>query len=231
MSGSVAVAGACGGCGASTLSAGIALAWACAGAQAVLAELDLERGDLAGAWGIPADRTLADLVAVAEELGPGHLDQVAHPHASGLMVLLAPGRADAAAPWRGAPAGRLAAALGARGPWVADAGPVLDGPAAGAAAAAGRVVVVAPPSVAGARRARALAARLAALGGPDPGLVISGAAGAGDLGDRALGRAAGLEVVARLPRDPRGAGELAAGRLPRRGPLVREVERLAEAWA
>ena len=63
------VAGASGGCGASLLAGrSLALAWAQAGAAAWLVELDLERGDLAGAGSSPGDRTIADLRPVAAEL-------------------------------------------------------------------------------------------------------------------------------------------------------------------
>ncbi len=89
--GPLVVAGASGGCGASLVAGALALRWAAAGGRPWLVELDLERGDLAGAWGLPADRTIADLVPVAAELDGGHLRAAALPHPSGVSLLPGPG--------------------------------------------------------------------------------------------------------------------------------------------
>ncbi len=80
----VVVVGACGGCGASMIAGALALAWARDDARVWLMELDLERGDRGGAWDLPAERTLDDLAAVADELDSGHLNRAVHAHPSGV---------------------------------------------------------------------------------------------------------------------------------------------------
>ena len=105
--GTFVVVGACGGSGASLIAGALALCWARDGAPVWLMELDLERGDLGGAWDLPAARTLADLAAVMEEVDAGQLDRAAHDHPSGVRVILAPagagiaGGLDRRRPWPG----------------------------------------------------------------------------------------------------------------------------------
>jgi len=224
----VVVSGAAGGCGASTLACGLALAWARARRPTCLLELDLDRGDLAGALGVEPDRSLADLVPVAGELAPEHLRQAAYPHESGLAVLLGPGRPGASAEWDAGALERLLAAARSKRACVADAGAGAPAPAVTAAATA--VLVVAPACHAGARRARRLAAML-----PDARARLVAApprcAPDQELSPRALGLAAGMEVRASLPLAEREAADLGAGRWPRgrRAPLARAIAALAEA--
>jgi pilus assembly protein CpaE len=106
----VLVIGAAGGCGASTVAGALALAWARAGRPSRLIELDLERGDLAGAWGIPAERTIADLLPVLAELTTEHVERAAYVHPSGCSLLLAPALPGAGRPWDEAATARLLAA-------------------------------------------------------------------------------------------------------------------------
>jgi len=227
----ILVLGAVGGCGTTLVAGGIGLAWAHAGRPACLVELDVERGDLAGDWGLPSDRTLADLAPVAAELSAGHLRQVAYPHESGLAVLLGPGRPEAARPWRAAGGALLTIAAEGRAV-VADGGSGLAG-AAPAALSAARAVVVCPASVAGARRARRLAEHLDVLDA-GRGAVLAVRRGARDeLSPRAVGRAAGMEVTAELPWAEAEGEAISAGRWPagRRRRLASALAELAEALA
>ncbi len=228
----VLVVGAVGGCGTTLVAGGIGLAWARAGRPACLVELDVERGDLAGDWGLPSDRTLADLAPVAGELSAGHLRQVAYPHESGLAVLLGPGRPGAGGPWSEAGARLLAVAAEGRAV-VADGGSGLAVVAAAAIPAARTIVVTCPASVAGARRARRLVEHLEGLGAGSPAELVVRRGARDELSPRAVGRAAGMEVAADLPWAEAEGEALSAGRWPagRRRRLASAIAELAEAVA
>ena len=208
--------------------------WAAAGGRPWLLELDLERGDLAGAWDVPADRTIADLVPVAAELDGGHLRAAALPHPSGVSLLPGPGAPRAVNAWDDAGLARLVDAAAGEGQVVVDAGAGLGRPGLVAAERGGGVLVVCPPTLAGARRARRLLDALAARGADRRAAVVV-SAGAGARRDR---RPRAREGARRQRRRraalgaPRGM-ELSAGRWsPGRGRrLHRAVERLAEAIA
>lgn len=231
------VVGASGGSGASLLAGALALSGARAGAPVWLLELDLERGDLGGSWDLPVARSLADLAAVIDELEGAHLRRAAHEHPSGVRLVLAPPAAGPADAWDVPAVTRLVDAAreeaGAQGRVVVDAGAGWLTAAGIAGARRVSVLVVCAPTLSGARRARRLVGALAAAGADARcALVVSeGAAGRGELGARALGRAVGAPVVAELPWRPREAAELGAGRWPRggRARLAAAVEGVAGA--
>jgi pilus assembly protein CpaE len=232
VTGALVVAGAAGGCGASTLAGALALCWAAAGARPWLLELDLERGDLAGAWDLPLDRTIADLAPVAAELDEDHLRAAAFPHPTGVVLLPGPGRPGASTAWEPAGLARLVDAAAGAGQVVVDAGAGLGRAGMAAAGRAGGILLVCPPTLGGARRARRLLEALGATGAEGrAALVAGGAPGHRELGVRALRRALGANVAGELPWAPGEAAELAAGRWSpgRRRPLHHAVERLAEA--
>ena len=227
---SVVVVGAVGGCGATTVACAIATYLAARGGDATLVEFDLERGDLSGRWDVPAERTIDDLVPVADELRPDHVGLVALRHPAGPRLLLGPCRPGAAATWTSDRASALIDVVRGLGPAVVDAGGFLGPHVAGACAAAGRAVVVTPPTLAGARAARSV---VAALRTWHPGvtidLAVNRGAGRDHLGDRAFAHAAGHPIAAILPRADRDADEYGGGRRrPRgRGAFERGIERLA----
>jgi pilus assembly protein CpaE len=228
----VLVLGATGGCGATTLACALALAWVRAGRSTLLLELDLDRGDLAGSLDVVPERTVADLLPVSAELTAEHLRRAAYPHRSGLSVLLGPGRAGTELAWPDSGLERLVGTAGAQTLCVVDGGTGLGRASAAAARVARQVVIVAPGSVAGARRARRLAAVLGS--GRAPRLVVAAPRGSADeeLSPRALGLAAAIDLAGELPRSEREAAQLVGGRWPtRRGRLVRSVEALAGALA
>ena len=234
MTGALVVAGASGGCGASLVASALALRWAVAGARPWLVELDLERGDLAGSWGLPADPTIGDLAPVAAELDAGHLRAAALPHPSGVSLLPAPGAPGAADAWDDAALGRLVEVAAGEGQVVIDAGSGLGRPGLVAAERAGGVLVVCPPTLGGARRARRILDALSARGaGARAALVVSAGPERGEIGTRALGRALAARVVGDLPWARREGVELSAGRWSsgRGRRLHHAVERLAEAIA
>ena len=232
MTGVLLVTGAAGGCGASLLAGALALCWAAAGARPWLLELDLDRGDLAGAWDLPLDRTIADLAPVASEVDGGHLRAAAFPHPSGVVLLPGPGRPGACEAWDAPGLARLLDAAAGEGQVVVDAGAGLGRAGRAAAGRAHGVLVVCPPTLAGARRARRLLEALAAAGADGrAALVAGGAPGRSELGVRALRRALGTNVAGELPWAPGEAADLLAGRWSpgRRRPLHLAVERVAEA--
>ncbi len=229
--------GAAGGSGVSLLAGALALCWARAGVPAWLVELDLERGDLNGAWDLPAGRTLADLAAVVDELDASHLRRAAHAHSSGVHLVLAPPSVDpASGVWERAASGRLVgaaceAAGGSGGRVVVDAGARWLLAVHLAADRRAGVLVVCPPTLAAARRARRLLGALAPSGADARcALVVSGGPDRRELSARAISRAAGASVVAELPWAPREAADLGAGRWPRgrRTRLASAVEHVAQ---
>ena len=232
MTGPIVVVGAAGGCGASLVAGALSLCWAAAGARPWLVELDLERGDLAGAWDLPADRTIADLAAVAAELDAGHLRAAALPHPSGVSLLPGPGLPGAADAWDDGGLARLVDAAAGEGRAVVDAGAGLGRAGLVAAERSGGVLVVCPPTLAGARRARRLLDALVARGAGDrAAVVVNAGPERGEIGARARGRALAANVAGELPWARREAAQLSAGRWSagRRGGLCRALERLAEA--
>lgn len=88
----IAVHGARGGSGCTFVATHLAQAFAKRATGCTLIDADLEYGDVTHALGVTGDevRTIADLVPVADELRPTHLDDVLYRHPSGFGVLLAP---------------------------------------------------------------------------------------------------------------------------------------------
>ncbi|HEX6209065.1 MAG TPA: AAA family ATPase [Actinomycetota bacterium] len=96
----VAVYGPRGGVGTTFLATNLAAACAGDGRRVILADLDLHFADVTTALGIVANgesRTIADVAALADDLGASHLEAVLHRHPRGFEILLAPPRAEQAA--------------------------------------------------------------------------------------------------------------------------------------
>lgn len=209
------VLGAIGGVGATLVAMGIALGSAAAGRAIALAEFDLERGDIAGAWGVPPERTLDDLTAVIDELMPSHVEMVCHPHSSGVWLLLAPSRASAAARWDEQATRLLLQGTRMLGDVVVDAGASLGPHVEEACRQAERIVLVVAPTIPGARRARALHDVLDAWGvDGDRLLTVNRGVGRDHLSARAFARAVGRDITTELPRSPADADSVEAGRWP-----------------
>lgn len=226
----VLVIGACGGAGSTLLAGGLALSAAAAGRPPWLLELDFDRGDLAGAWGVPCDRTLSDLLPVASELRPDHVRHARHTHRSGVGLLLAPGRPGAGDEWTAEAVGTLLPTLAGEGDTIIDGGSGLSPASCGAAHHADAILVVTPPTLAGARRSLRVCEALASAGAQCPRLVVNRGTGGADLGTDAIGVAIGVPVMAVMPYTVREATQLTAGRRPRarRGGLVEVFDAMAE---
>lgn len=219
----IVVVGATGGVGATTVASGLALATARSGTASLLLDLDFDSGDSHVGWGVPRDRTLGDLADVVDELVPDHLAVVAYEHDSGVGLLMSPAERGASARWSRVSIGRLLDAAAVHGVAVVDAGRAHPAHIDVARERAGLTVVVAPPTLRGVRRTRALVEQ----GGAGGVAVCVADWGHRELSARAFSRACGLDRVTTLPRAPREAGALASGRLvaQRRSRLG---ERLAE---
>lgn len=90
----VAVYGPRGGAGATFVATHLAAAYARRGRRCVLVDLDVMFADASAVLGVPMDetpRTVAELVALGDEVAPQHVQEVVWRHTLGFDVLLAPG--------------------------------------------------------------------------------------------------------------------------------------------
>lgn len=228
------VVGTAGGVGATLVACGVALATVAAGRATALAEFDLERGDIAGAWGVPPERTIDDLTGVLDELAPGHVEMVCHPHASGVWLLLAPCRANAGMSWGTATTRLLLRCTRMLGDVVVDAGTSLGPHVEEACRQASRIVMVSAPTLAGARRTRAFDQVLDAWDVTgERRLIVNRGVGRDHLSTRAFTRAVGWPGATDLVASAREADELEAGRwVSGRGrrSVVAVIQELVDEW-
>lgn len=145
----VAIAGAKGGVGTTTLAIHLALHLAGASDRRLcLVEFDLQAGDFRSLLDLPYRRSISELAGVSEELSVRHLDDTLYGHPSGLRVLLAPEEGEQAEDVTAAVARNVVAALRARhdltiidlGAWLSEAG-------AAACELADDVIIVTTPDV------------------------------------------------------------------------------------
>jgi Flp pilus assembly CpaE family ATPase len=222
----VVVIGAAGGVGTSLVAAGIALALADSGEPVGLLDL---AGDLAGAWRVPPDRTIGDLLPVVDELEPRHVELVALRHPSNVALMLGPPAGAGGDAWSRPAAARLLQCATTLGVLVVDAGTVV-GASCEEACARGQVVIVAAKTIAGARSARARIDRLRPASPMTPLLLVNAGVGRDHLSTRAFARAVGHPVAVELGRVDRDADDVGAGRLPgRRRSLVTAIDVLIRA--
>ena len=218
------VVGAGGGCGTSLLALGLALASGRRPARTRLVDLAVG-GDLAGGMGVPPDRTVSDLRPVIDELAEDHLDSIALPHRSGVELLAGSPRDE----WDADATTRLVAAASRSAAVVVDVGCGASVRLRGAVDAGAVVVMVAPPTIAGARRASIAAASA----GPDMAVVVGVTPGRSELGARSFARTSRLRVIGSIPACAGEACELTAGRWPtgRRSRLARALTSIADGIA
>lgn len=221
--------GAAGGSGASLLAGGLALSWVQSGRDPLLVDLDLERGDLADRWDLPRERTLGDLVAVAQEVDARQLERASVRSAAGVRVIAAPGGLSVGRSWDEPTAARLCAALGAQGDVVFDA-PGAGAPMRAAIGVCRAVVMVCPATLAGVGRAARLLEDARADGWDDRVAFVLALGRRSQVSERAFGRALGVSVIASLPWSEHEAREIAGGRWPtgRRRPLTDAIRELGE---
>jgi pilus assembly protein CpaE len=155
----LAVAGAKGGVGASTVAAHLALL-ARGNAQqhrVCLVDLDLQAGDVPQLLNLTYHRTISDLVEVSDELTARALEETLYVHPSGMRVLLAPGEGERGEDITGRVAKQVLGGLKARfDVVVVDCGTTVTEANAVAVEMADQVLVVATPDVLSLRAAKRL---------------------------------------------------------------------------
>jgi pilus assembly protein CpaE len=212
----IAVAGARGGCGTTTIAAMIARAIP----DSVVVDLDATGAGQSALLAEGADHTLGDLLSAIDDLDPSSVARAFAPHAAG-RAICAPARSKGPSAVQ---ATRLAALLRSAAPAsVFDVGRG-DGETADAVLSkADRVVCVCAPDVASMRGARALADACGSM----PAVVLNRLARM-RLSPRDVARVLGEKPALVVPDEPavRRAGE--AGRLPARGTARRLVEKFSK---
>jgi len=208
----IAVVGATGGCGTTTMTAALAV-WGLAGTRRVLS-LDGHGGGPHALWGVPVARGVDHLDAVRAEVDAGHVKHIAHRGMGEWDLIAGPGTAMAYAAWPEHLARRLANALVPTGPWLADLGRGDHVLAEGIVTHAAGVVVMTPRSLGGAEACRTV---LDAL--PDVRAVVGAVPRPGEdhMSSGALRRLLHGASIVEVPWDRRGVRSLVAGAGGRRG--------------
>jgi pilus assembly protein CpaE len=153
----IAVAGAKGGVGATTVAIHLALAAAAAGRTTCLVDFDLQAGDVRGFFDLPPRRSVSDLVEVAPNLSGAQLAEAVYEHESGLRILLSPEEGETAEEIGAAQARGLIGALKfAYEVVVIDVGSVVNDATAVAVELVDAVLVVTTPDVPALRAATRL---------------------------------------------------------------------------
>jgi pilus assembly protein CpaE len=160
----IAMAGAKGGVGTTTMAVHVALQAAAEGRRVCLVDLDLLCGDVAALLDISHRRDVVDLVAVAGEMSGQSLDDALYRHPSGIHVLLAPREGERGEDVDESIGRSVLGAIKSRfDVVVVDVGATLTPAGAAAVQIADHAVLVCTPdvlSVRGARRAVQLWERL-----------------------------------------------------------------------
>ena len=162
----IAVAGAKGGVGSTTVAIHLALAAArnAPGRPVCLVDFDLQKGDMRAYLDTPYRRSVVDLVEVADEISVRHLQETLFTHREGVRLLLAPDEGERAEEVDSTVARNVLGAVRARHALtVVDLGATVSEASAIGAEMASKVVVVSTPDVValrGVRRLRDLWRRL-----------------------------------------------------------------------
>lgn len=156
----VAVAGAKGGVGTTTVATHLALrATADEGKRVCLIDFDLQRGDVRSLLDFNHKRSVLDLVEVAEDVSTQHLQESLYPHPSGMRVLLPPEEGEDADDVGSHQARLILGAIRSRfDVIVVDVGSVVSEAAAVATEMADDVLVVTTPDALASRAANQLLA-------------------------------------------------------------------------
>jgi pilus assembly protein CpaE len=162
----IAVAGAKGGVGCTTVAMHLALtaARSSPGRPVCLVDFDLQKGDLRAYMDTPYRRSVVDLVEVADEISVRHLQETLYTHRDGVRLLLAPDEGERAEEVNSMVARNVLGAVRSRHALtVVDLGANVSEASAIGAEMASKVLIVATPDVValrGVRRLRELWRRL-----------------------------------------------------------------------
>jgi pilus assembly protein CpaE len=175
----IAVAGAKGGVGTTTVALQLTLAAvrAAPGRPVCLVDFDLQKGDLRGYLDLPYRRSVVDLVEVADEISVRHLQETLYTHKEGFRVLLAPDEGERGEEVDSGVARAVLAAVKARHALtIVDLGSQVSEASAIGAEMAGAVIVVATPDVValrGVKRLRDIWRRLQVREDEDVAVVLN----------------------------------------------------------
>lgn len=219
--------GAKGGVGVSLIATNLGLLLAQRG-QCLLLDLHPQTGIDDLLLDLTPERSWADLLPVAEELTPRHLELAATAHSAGLRLLAAPQQPPA----QPEKVERLLRALSRSADWLlVDAPPPGDPLTAAALALCDALLLVSTPDPPALRVAHCLARDLPAPLRGRTGLVLNQIDRGHPVPPAELAAAVGLPLLAALPPDPEAVGnQVHFGRpvaLDGRATLAREVARLA----
>ncbi len=155
----IAIAGAKGGVGATTVAVQLALAAATAtpNQTVCLVDFDLQKGDVRSYLDLTYRRSVLDLVEVADDLTARHLDDSLYVHPSGLRVLLPPSEGEHGEEVLGDAARRILGGIRTRFSLViVDVGTVVSEASAVATEMADHALIVVTPDVPSMRAANRL---------------------------------------------------------------------------
>jgi pilus assembly protein CpaE len=175
----VAVAGAKGGVGTTTVALQLTLAAvrAVPGRPVCLVDFDLQQGDLRAYLNLPYRRSVVDLVEVADEISVRHLQETLYTHKEGFRVLLAPDEGERGEEVDSGVARAVLAAVKARHALtIVDLGSQVSEASAIGAEMARTVLIVTTPDVValrGVKRLRDLWRRLQVREDEDVGVVLN----------------------------------------------------------
>jgi pilus assembly protein CpaE len=153
----VALSGAKGGTGTTTLAVQLAMAVVSAGRSVCLVDMDLQKGDLAGYLDVSHRRSIVDMVAAAGDLDGAILAEALYVHPAGPHVLLSPPDGEKADDLPAGAARQILGALRSRYDVViVDCGAHLSAGNAMAVELADRVLITATPDLPALRGAKRL---------------------------------------------------------------------------
>lgn len=231
----IAVAGAKGGVGTTTVAVQLALALQRRddGARACLVDLDLQTGDVRGYLDISHRRSVTDLIEVASELTTGHLADAMYAHPTGLRILLPPRNGEDAEDLDGRTMARILGGIRSRFDTVIlDVGAVSTDASATAIELADEVVLVCTPDVVSLRAANRAVAMWQRLALRDSGVraVLNRSAKDREIQPSLAARVVSVPFVdVTLPDRPQDVEQATNTGSPERldGPLRRQIEKLA----
>ena len=197
----VAVAGAKGGVGTTSIAVRLALAAARAepGHRVCLVDLDLQTGDVPSVLGILHKRSIADLVEVAQDITARAVEDSLYVHPTGVRVLLAPAEGELAEDVTGTVAQRVLGALRSMfDTVVVDVGSVATEASTFAVELSDDVLVVTTPDIPALRAAKRLLrlwSRLEVCKPDDALLVVNRASRDNEVQPGLVGRIIGAPVA------------------------------------
>jgi pilus assembly protein CpaE len=225
----LAVYGPRGGAGTTFVATHLAAAFARRGRRCLLVDLDVVFADASAAPGVPVDepvRTVAELVALEDEVGPHHVEEVAWRHPLGFGALLAPGPGGVRV--RGEDYRRaIAAARRTCDVVVLHVPRALDEVARAGLESADRILIVLALDVLSFRDAKRA---IEAVGLEGRCAFVVNRATRSEISPRDVRRVFGTEPIAVIPSDRAVRSAQDRGRLlPPRGRVGRALKRLAAA--